>query len=80
MFTIANYSYENCAKKCKNPEHGEKINSALTNTTVSDEKLAAFIAKTCRSFAHIRDHQVNRILSIFFSFLQMFFFYKKMIS
>lgn len=58
MFNISNYSYENCGKKCKNPDHGERINSALIKSSVAVEKIAAFIAKTCRNFAHIVDHQV----------------------
>lgn len=60
MFSIANYSYENCGKKCKNPEHGERINSVLLfKNSITDEKIAAFIAKTCKNFAHVADHQVG---------------------
>lgn len=58
MFNISNYAYENCGKKCKSLEHGERITSVLVNNSLADEKLAAFIAKTCRNFAHILDHQV----------------------
>lgn len=59
MFNITNYSYENCGKKCKNPEHGERINSVLIKNSIADEKIAAFIAKTCKNFAHIADLQVG---------------------
>lgn len=58
MFTIANYPYENCTKKCKNSEHGDRINRVLVNESISDERLAAYIAKTCKNFARVQDHQV----------------------
>lgn len=59
MFNISNYSYENCGKKCKNLDHGDRINRVLVNSSVELDKLAAFIAKTCRNFAHVLDHQVR---------------------
>lgn len=58
MFNISNYPHENCGKKCKNPEHGERINSVLVRSSISAEKIAAFIAKTCRNFANVLDYQV----------------------
>lgn len=58
MSTITTYPYESCPKKCKNPVHGDRINSVLINGNVSDDKIAAFIAKTCRSFAYVLDNQV----------------------
>lgn len=58
MFNISNYLYENCNKKCKNVEHGDRISNVLIKNTLSDEKIAAFIAKTCRNFANILDYQV----------------------
>lgn len=59
-----NYSYENCGKKCKNPEHGERINSVLIKNSLADEKIAAFIAKTCKNFAHVTDFQVGAIQTV----------------
>lgn len=62
MFNISNYSYENCGKKCRNPDHGSSINRTImanVNSSIEKEKLAAFIAKSCRNFAHILDHQVR---------------------
>lgn len=58
MLTINNYVYENCTKKCKNPEHGDRINSVLIKESIGDEKVAAYIAKTCKNFARVLDHQV----------------------
>lgn len=68
MSTIATYPYESCPKKCKNSIHGDRISSALINGTVTDDKIAAFIAKTCRSFAYVLDGQVS------FSFLNSYYF------
>ncbi|XP_055309724.1 inhibitor of Bruton tyrosine kinase [Sitodiplosis mosellana] len=64
MFNIANYSYENCGKKCKNPDHGERINSVLMKNSIADDKIAAFIAKTCRNFAHVADLQGQTALHV----------------
>ncbi|XP_031631768.1 inhibitor of Bruton tyrosine kinase [Contarinia nasturtii] len=57
MFNISNFQYENCGKKCKNPEHSERITGVLLNNSLPDDKIAAFIAKTCRNFAHNLNHQ-----------------------
>lgn len=59
MFTINNYNYE-CTKQCKNKSHGRIINSAISkrSSTICDEKLAAFVAKSCRNFANITDDEV----------------------
>ncbi|XP_050078956.1 inhibitor of Bruton tyrosine kinase [Anopheles maculipalpis] len=54
MFTISDYDYE-CTKKCRLVSHGNAITAALTKRAVSDELLAAYIAKTCRNFAHVLD-------------------------
>uniref|UniRef100_A0A182NAV7 BTB domain-containing protein n=1 Tax=Anopheles dirus TaxID=7168 RepID=A0A182NAV7_9DIPT len=54
MFTISDYDYE-CTKKCRLVRHGNAITAALTKRAVSDELLAAYIAKTCRNFAHVLD-------------------------
>uniref|UniRef100_A0A182S7H4 ANK_REP_REGION domain-containing protein n=1 Tax=Anopheles maculatus TaxID=74869 RepID=A0A182S7H4_9DIPT len=54
MFTISDYDYE-CTKKCRLVSHGNAITAALTKRAVSDEWLAAYIAKTCRNFAHVLD-------------------------
>lgn len=59
MFNITNYSYENCSRKCKNFDHGDRISYVLIHSSVEQEKLAAFIAKTCRNFTHVLDHQVR---------------------
>lgn len=57
MFTIANYNYE-CSKKCKNTDHGKAIGKAVRKSKASDEKLAAYIAKSCKNFAGIADDEV----------------------
>ncbi|XP_053674901.1 inhibitor of Bruton tyrosine kinase [Anopheles nili] len=54
MYTISDYDYE-CTKKCRLVSHGNAITAALTKRAITDELLAAFIAKTCRNFAHILD-------------------------
>uniref|UniRef100_A0A182RRB7 BTB domain-containing protein n=1 Tax=Anopheles funestus TaxID=62324 RepID=A0A182RRB7_ANOFN len=54
MFTISDYDYE-CTKKCRLVSHGNAITAALTKRAISDELLAAYIAKTCRNFAHVVD-------------------------
>lgn len=59
MWTITTYPYESCPKKCRNTAHGDRINSALNSSNLSADKTAAFIAKTCRSFAYVLDHQVS---------------------
>lgn len=59
MFNISNFPYDNCGKKCKSAEHGERINSVLIKNGIAAEKQAAFVAKTCRNFAHVVDHQVG---------------------
>lgn len=58
MLRASNHLHETCGKKCKNPDHGDKINRVIVNSLLSNEKLAAYIAKTCRNYAHIFDHQV----------------------
>lgn len=58
MFTINTYEYD-CTKKCKNQNHGSSITNALTKRSITDEKLAAFIAKTCRNFAEVLDYEVS---------------------
>lgn len=60
MLKVSHHSHENCGKKCKNLDHGDKINRALVNSTLNDERLAAYIAKTCRNYAHVFDHQVGK--------------------
>lgn len=72
MFNISNYSYENCGKKCKNLDHGDRINRVLVNNSVALDKLAAFIAKTCRNFAHVLDHQVGKSISITFTYAHFY--------
>lgn len=63
MLNISNFTYENCGKRCKNFDHAQKIcNVLLTNHTISDDKIAAFIGKTCKNFAHILDQQVIYII------------------
>uniref|UniRef100_A0A2M4AFK3 BTB domain-containing protein n=2 Tax=Anopheles triannulatus TaxID=58253 RepID=A0A2M4AFK3_9DIPT len=54
IFTISNYEYD-CTKRCRLVSHGNAITAALTKRSVSDEQLAAYIAKTCRNFANILD-------------------------
>ncbi|XP_061517872.1 inhibitor of Bruton tyrosine kinase [Anopheles gambiae] len=54
MFTITDYDYD-CTKKCRLVRHGNAITAALTKRAVSDELLAAYIAKTCRNFTHVLD-------------------------
>jgi inhibitor of Bruton tyrosine kinase len=49
MYTIANYDYD-CTKICKSFRHSNTINSALTKRQIADDKLAAFIAKTCKNY------------------------------
>lgn len=74
MLKASNHSYENCGKKCRNLDHGDKINRALVNSTLNDEKLAAYIAKTCRNYAHVFDHQV-RIFYFFSLSLEISFLF-----
>ncbi|KAJ6642089.1 Inhibitor of Bruton tyrosine kinase [Pseudolycoriella hygida] len=51
MFTISNYNYD-CLKNCRSRDHGETIaKNVLHRDNISDEKLAAFIGKTCKNFA-----------------------------
>ncbi|XP_037949451.1 inhibitor of Bruton tyrosine kinase-like [Teleopsis dalmanni] len=50
MFNIKNYEYD-CTIKCNCRQHANAITAALTKRSISNEKLAAFIAKTCRNFA-----------------------------
>lgn len=56
MYTIANFDYD-CTKKCKNTIHGIKITSAITKRGITDESLAAYIAKTCRNFVDVLDEE-----------------------
>ncbi|XP_062547692.1 inhibitor of Bruton tyrosine kinase [Armigeres subalbatus] len=55
-FSISNYDYE-CTRKCHLSLHGNAITAALTKKSVSDELLAAYVAKVCRNFADILDDQ-----------------------
>ncbi|XP_004537512.1 inhibitor of Bruton tyrosine kinase [Ceratitis capitata] len=52
--TPRNYEYD-CTRKCRLVHHGSQISAALTKRTISDEQLAAFIAKTCANFMDIVD-------------------------
>lgn len=53
MFTISNYNYD-CLKNCRSREHGETVaRNVLHRKNTTDEKLAAFIAKSCKNFAGI---------------------------
>ncbi|XP_055593249.1 inhibitor of Bruton tyrosine kinase-like [Uranotaenia lowii] len=61
--TIATYEYE-CTRKCRLPEHGNGITAALTKRSISDELLAAFVAKFCRNFAEILDDQGRSALHL----------------
>lgn len=54
--SITSYDYE-CTRKCHLPHHGNAITAALTKKSVSDELLAAYVAKICRNFAEIVDDQ-----------------------
>lgn len=58
--TIGNHEYE-CTKKCRLPSHGNAITAALTKRAISDELLAAYVAKLCRNFAEILDDQVGLV-------------------
>lgn len=58
MFTPSTYSY-NCTRQCNLLEHGKQITRALTKRSlISSEKLAAFIAKTCRNFMNVLNEEV----------------------
>lgn len=65
MFTISNYNYE-CQKKCKNIDHGNTITRAVQRSRASDEKIAAYIAKSCKNFANITDNQVRSKLLVIY--------------
>uniref|UniRef100_A0A1B0BRM9 BTB domain-containing protein n=1 Tax=Glossina palpalis gambiensis TaxID=67801 RepID=A0A1B0BRM9_9MUSC len=54
MFNIKNYEYD-CTSKCHFRLHGNQITMALTKRSIEDEKLAAYVAKTCCNFADIVD-------------------------
>jgi len=57
MFSISTFEYD-CTKKCKNLNHANIITAALTKRSISNNHLAAFIAKTCRNFSDIVDEGV----------------------
>ncbi|XP_038109988.1 inhibitor of Bruton tyrosine kinase [Culex quinquefasciatus] len=61
--TIGNHEYE-CTKKCRLPSHGNAITAALTKRAISDELLAAYVAKLCRNFAEILDDQGRSALHL----------------
>lgn len=63
MFSINNYEYD-CTKKCKNSEHGKSITYSLTKKSISNESLAAFIAKTCKNYAEILDSEVSLAIQL----------------
>uniref|UniRef100_A0A1A9X4V3 BTB domain-containing protein n=1 Tax=Glossina brevipalpis TaxID=37001 RepID=A0A1A9X4V3_9MUSC len=54
MFNIKNYEYD-CTPKCHFRLHGNQITMALTKRSIADDKLAAYVAKTCCNFADIVD-------------------------
>ncbi|XP_013100750.2 inhibitor of Bruton tyrosine kinase [Stomoxys calcitrans] len=54
MFNPKNYEYD-CTSKCRLRSHGNAITSALTKRSMNDEKLSAYLAKTCCNFADIVD-------------------------
>lgn len=58
MFDIKNYEYD-CTSKCHFRLHGNQITMALTKRSIEDEKLAAYVAKTCCNFADIVDDLVS---------------------
>lgn len=58
MFNPKNYEYD-CTSKCRLRLHGNAITSALTKRSIEDDKLAAYVAKTCCNFADILDDLVN---------------------
>ncbi|XP_055639005.1 inhibitor of Bruton tyrosine kinase [Toxorhynchites rutilus septentrionalis] len=61
--SINNYDYE-CTKRCHLVRHGNAITAALTKKAISDELLAAFIAKYCRNFSEILDEQGRSALHV----------------
>ncbi|KAH8400712.1 hypothetical protein KR009_000515 [Drosophila setifemur] len=44
-----------CTAKCRLRQHGNIITAALTKRSIPNDKLAAFLAKTCGNFANILD-------------------------
>ncbi|XP_065367472.1 inhibitor of Bruton tyrosine kinase [Calliphora vicina] len=54
MFNPKNYEYD-CTRKCRLRAHGNAITSALTKRSIENEKLAAYVAKTCCNYADIVD-------------------------
>nr|AAL29148.1 SD05384p [Drosophila melanogaster] len=44
-----------CTAKCRLRQHGNAITAALTKRSIDNQKLAAFIFKTCGNFANILD-------------------------
>lgn len=55
-----NKNQHDCStKKCKNDEHGNIITAAITKRMISDDKLGAFIAKTCKNFTDLLDNEVG---------------------
>lgn len=58
MFNTKNYDYD-CTRKCRLRGHGNAITSALTKRSIEDDKLAAYVAKTCCNFADIVDDLVS---------------------
>ncbi|XP_058820045.1 inhibitor of Bruton tyrosine kinase [Topomyia yanbarensis] len=61
--SISTFDYE-CTKKCRLLSHGNAITTTLTKKSVSDELLAAFVAKSCRNFADILDDQRRSALHL----------------
>lgn len=58
MFNPKTYEYD-CTRKCRLRAHGNAITSALTKRSIEDEKLAAYVAKTCCNYADIVDDLVG---------------------
>lgn len=58
MLTIKKLN-NTCSKKCKDLEHATSINKAIWESSLTDEKLAAFIAKRCENFAEIIGENVG---------------------
>jgi len=48
-----------CTAKCRLRQHGNAITAALTKRSIDNQKLAAFIFKTCGNFANILDDLVR---------------------
>lgn len=56
---LATHTNVCCNKKSRIEDHGQQItNLLLSECNLSDDKIAAFIAKTCKNFLTVVDHQV----------------------